>query len=255
MTNSQDNGYKSTANPNADQGYFNSLTYVISQMINRIHTCVVVQVVSVTNTGGVSQVGMVDVQPVVNQTDGYGNGIPHSIIHSLPYFRMQGGANAIILDPQKGDIGVAMFSERDLTLFRNAASQASAATANTPQNPVLQNPGSSRKYSMSDGLYIGGFLNATPTQYVQFNTSGINIVSTTQVELSAPTVLIQCQTLTMNATTGATITTPTLTVNGIVAASGDVTCNSGAHSLAGHHHTVNGVQSGGSNIATTTTQS
>jgi hypothetical protein len=168
------------------------MSFVIEQMINRINTMTLVKVVKCTNTGGLSPVGFVDVVSLVTQLDGQGNPVPHDTIFGLPYVRIQGGANAIIIDPEVGDIGVAGFAGRDLSKVK--ATKAEAL------------PGSNRKYSMSDGIYFGGTLNGTPTQYVQFNSSGITIHSPTKITVSAPVVEV-------NASTSATVTTATATIN------------------------------------------
>jgi hypothetical protein len=141
---------------------FNAITFLVKQILARVNTATLVQVEAVTNSGGVSPVGTVDVLPLVNQIDGEGNGTPHDTVYGLPYLRMQGGANAIIIDPQVGDIGVAIFASRDISSVKASKGQA--------------NPGSFRRFSMADGLYFGGFLGAAPTQYVQFSATGVNIV-------------------------------------------------------------------------------
>ena len=74
-----------------------------------------VQVVAVTNDGGVEPVGFVDVHPMVAQVDGKGQPTPHGVIYGLPYIRVQGGSNAVILDPQVGDIGLAVFCAQDIS--------------------------------------------------------------------------------------------------------------------------------------------
>lgn len=135
-----------------------------------------VQIVSCTNDGGLSPFGFVDVLPLVNQIDGNGNPTPHTTIHNFPYVRIQGGANAIILDPQAGDIGIALFASRDISKVKNTQAQA--------------NPGSLRQYDFSDGMYIGGILNGVPQQYIQFSPSGISIVSPTEITLQAPNIVL-----------------------------------------------------------------
>ena len=97
------------------------------------------------------------------------------MIFKVPYVRMFGGNNAVILDPQAGDIGVAVFASRDVSSVKNT--QAAA------------NPASARQYDFSDALYIGGMLNGgTPSQYVQFSSSGIKIVSPTKITIQAPEI-------------------------------------------------------------------
>jgi hypothetical protein len=117
----------------------------------------------VSNDGGVSPVGTVDVRPLVHQMAGNRTAVPHGVIYKIPYMRLQGGANAIILDPQVGDIGMCGFCSRD------------SSTVVATRKAAL--PASLRKYNWSDGLYIGGFLNAVPTQYIRFSDDGIGIVT------------------------------------------------------------------------------
>ncbi len=195
--------------PTAAASEFTSIAFIVQALLNGTATSTLVTVKGVTNSGAVAPVGYVDIQPMVNQVDGAGVAVPHGTIYKCPYQRMQGGANAIILDPQVGDIGVAVFADRDI----------SSATA----NKAPSNPGSSRRFDMADGLYLGGFLNAAPTQYVQFSTAGIAIHSPTLVKLDAPDVQISCATLEIAATSSAEITTPTFTVNGNQVNNGDVT--------------------------------
>lgn len=202
-------GYNGFQRPGSASSDFNAIAFLVQSMMNGMATATLVQVKAVTNAGGVSPVGFVDIQPMVNQVDGIGTAVPHGTVFKCPYQRMQGGANAIILDPQVGDIGVAVFADRDI----------SSATA----NKAPSNPGSSRRFDMADGLYLGGFLNAAPTQYVQFSTAGITIHSPALVKLDAPDVQINCATLEIAATSSAQITTPTFTVNGNQVNNGNVT--------------------------------
>lgn len=195
-------------------GEWGSLAFMMKRLLRRVSTATLVKVQAVTNEGEVSPVGFVDILPLVNLTDGAGVAVPHQTIHRCPYMRVQGGANAIILDPQVGDIGIALFADRDI----------SSVTANKGQ----ANPGSRRRFDMADGLYIGGCLNGTPEQWVRFSAEGIEIVSPTKVKLSAPDIEIDCATLEVNATTSVTVTTPTFTVNGDMHTTGDSLLDGGA---------------------------
>jgi hypothetical protein len=160
--------------PSSSQGEFNALSFVIEQALSKMQTALPVKVISCTNSGGLSPVGTVDIQPLVNQVDGDGNPTPHSTIHTVPYVRIQGGANAVIIDPQPGDIGVAVFASQDITKVKNTKGQA--------------NPGSFRIFDWGDAMYLGGALNGVPTQYIQFTAAGINIVSPNAVTITAPHV-------------------------------------------------------------------
>ena len=220
--------------PEAQWGNYNQLAFVISQFINRVQTTTLVRVESVTNDGGVSPVGYVDVTPLVNQVDGNGIPTPHVTIYNVPYMRVQGGTNAVILDPRKGDIGICSFASRDISKVKNTKTQA--------------NPGSARKFSYADGLYIGGVLNGAPTQYVQFSDAGVTITSPTQVTVTAPIVQIN----------GATVINGTLTQTGAgnnATFSGNITTTTGDVTAQGtslHSHTHGGVQTGSGTTGTPT---
>jgi hypothetical protein len=221
-------------------GDYNAIHFVITQMLGKVHTATLVQVKSVTNSGGVSAVGFVDVQPLVNQLDGAGNSVPHGTLHSLPYFRIQGGGNAVILDPQVGDIGVAIFSDRDISTVAAAKSQS--------------NPGSYRRFDMSDGMYLGGFLNGTPTQYVDFSASGITVFSPNLIKLQANDIQLIAPTVEINASGSATITTPTFTVNGATVLNGPLSqgvgAGGGTATMLGPIAVTNNITAGGIDLMT-----
>jgi len=184
--------------PQNAQGEFAQLDYLTRQSMSRLNTATLVKVIKCTNNGALAPVGYVDVQPLVNQVDNQGNPTPLAPIYNIPYVRLQGGANAVIIDPVVGDIGIAVFASRDISRVKTTRAQ--------------DNPGSKRQYSLSDALYIGGCLNAAPVQYIQFSAAGITIHSPTQVHIEAPTVLADCSTLTANTST-TTINASSATIN------------------------------------------
>lgn len=219
---------------------FNEQSFLVKQILSTRNIATLVQVKAVTNTGGLSPVGFVDVLPLVNQIDGDYNGVPHGVVHNLPYFRLQGGVNAIILDSQVGDIGVAVFADRDISSVKAKKGQA--------------NPGSMRRSDFADGLYIGGFLNGAPTQFVQFSPAGINIHSPVAVILDAPNVQITAATVEIVATASATVTTPTFTVNGATTLNGSLSQGTGASgggaTMLGPINVTNDVVAGGKSLKT-----
>lgn len=205
-----------------------ALMFLVQQVLNRMATVTLVQVKKVTNDGGVTAVGFVDVQPMVSQVTGNGQTVPHGIVHNLPYFRLQGGANAIILDPQVGDIGICCFASRDISAVKESKAPAP--------------PGSERKFDYADGLYIGGVLNGVPNQYVQFSAEGIKVLSPTKITLEAPQIDIIGPVAQSN---GDVTIADNLDVGDTATAATDVL--GGGISLKNHTH--GGVQSGGSNTA------
>ena len=143
---------------------FNTWMFMFRLAMQKIQTVTLVKVLSCTNDGGVSPVGMVSVQPLVNQRNGDGSSTPHGPIYNIPYMRYQGGDTAIILDPKAGDIGLMGSASRDISSVKAAQGQA--------------NPGSLRMFDWADGLYIGGFLNGTPVRFIQFDDAGnINVTT------------------------------------------------------------------------------
>lgn len=230
MSGKATNGFLTNATAATD---YTSISFLIRQFTAKSRTATIVQVVAVSNAGDVSPVGTVDVQPMVHQTDGAGNITALPVVYGVPYMRVQGGTNAIILDPQVGDVGIAVFGDRDLSAVK-ATKKASA-------------PGSARRNSLADAIYVGGLLNGTPVQYVQFNTDGITVVSPTKVHIQAPNIEadasaqfkvvspdIQLQ--------GAVHVTGAQANDSTITAAGDVTGQ--GTSLHTHKHT--GVQTGGS---------
>lgn len=230
-------GFPGLAQPGDGAGQYGALLFMMrAVLLKEVRTIDLVKIVAVTNSGGVSPVGFVDVQPLVNQVDGNGNATPHGVLHHLPYFRLQGGADAVILDPKAGDIGFAVFACRDISSVKATRAQA--------------NPGSNRSFDMADGVYIGGILNGTPAQYLQFTAEGINVVSPSKVTITAPQVEA-------DAAESFTVNSPVIFLNGNLAQGNgstkypatlqgpltvvnDVT----AQGTSVHTHTHGGVQTG-----------
>ncbi len=217
------------------------LSFVIQQKMSQLQTLTMVRIVDCTNNGGVDPVGTVTVQPLVNMMSGDNVAFPHGQLYKLPYVRVQGGRNAVIMDPEPGDIGLAGFCSRDISAVKNnKAALKDKGTAN---------PGTFRQFSMADGIYIGACLSALPpTQYIVANAAGIKVLSPTAITLEAPTInlkgavvqtdgnvsMSQALTVTSNITSHATIT-------------GDTDVKTGTISLKTHVHA--GVTSGSSSTA------
>lgn len=170
------NQYYGQTDPATGQGDFNRMRFVIQQQMLGLNTSMPVRVMSV-QASGINPVGFVSVQILVDQVTGDDRTVPHGEIPNVPYFRLQGGKNAVVIDPEVGDIGMASFCSRDISAVK-AARQAAP-------------PGSRRAYDFSDAMYFGGFLNGTPTQYVQFTEGGILVHSAASVDLGDTTAALQ----------------------------------------------------------------
>jgi phage baseplate assembly protein gpV len=160
-----------------------TLQFAIRQLLGRTATCTIVKVVACSNAGGVSPVGTVDVQPVIQMRAGDGSLWNHGQLYRLPYIRLQGGTNAVILDPQAGDLGLAWFASRDISVAKSTAGK-----AQLQGSAIGVAPGSERQFDMSDGLYMGGLLNGAPAQYIRFTASGVTVLSPSKVTIQAPTI-------------------------------------------------------------------
>ena len=142
---------------------FNAISFLVEQIIAGKAFCAMVTVKSVTGGGVTGTPPVVSVQPMVNQIDGLGNQTPHGVVYSLPCFRLQGGAGAVVLDPVVGDTGVAVICDRDIS--------------NVKATNTVSGPGSWRMNDWADGCYFGGFLNAAPTTYVGFGVNSLSLVT------------------------------------------------------------------------------
>lgn len=148
----------------------------IYRILRTVHTAKLVQVLAVHPYADGSG-GTVDVQPLALCTDTNGKPLTEAPIYGMPWIRIQGGNSAFIVDPVKNDIGLAVFADRDSS---GVVMQKAAAVV-----------GSDRAHSEMDGLYVGGVLNAAPTQWVKLSAAGIDIKSTSALTMEATTINAQ----------------------------------------------------------------
>jgi hypothetical protein len=140
-------------NINTASSDYNALSFIIQQAIRQqVSVGIIVKVTAVYD-------GYVDVIPMVTQIDGFGESVPSTELFHLPYFRYHAGKWAIKLDPVVGDMGFAVFAQKD-------CSSVTVGTE-TPQKPA-----SFRESSMANGFYYGGFLNKEPSYYMELKQDG-----------------------------------------------------------------------------------
>lgn len=189
---------------------WNRLQFAIRSIVDKNATATLVMVKAVGS-------GTVDVQPMVAQTDGAGNAVAHGVVHALPVWQLQGGAAGVIVTPTAGDIGLAVFSHSDISAVK--------------RNKAPSNPGSARKFDYSDGIYLGGVLNAPPTTFLQMDAAGVTLTA----GAGLPMVI--------NAPGGLTINAPTVVFTGDIETAAGSTLN--GKSFDSHEHS--GVQTGTGN--------
>jgi hypothetical protein len=215
----------------SDDGGVNTLLFAIRSQLGRLNTATLVKVIAVHTTGRTAASGTVDVTPLVNQLLGDGSTMAHTVIHGLPYFRVQGGVNAVICDPHVGDVGFCVFADRDISGVKKARKAADA--------------GSRRRFDMADGLYFGAWSATAPTSYVLVDDNGIEVMAPSlPVNVTGSAIGLNGDTT----ITGKLHLTGDMTADAKITATGEV--QSGAIKLTTHKHT--GVTTGGGTTGTPT---
>lgn len=145
--------------------------YIINNLIANIHTMMPVKILSVTvPPDSLAPIGRCEVLPLVQQIDGSNNTYDLGKIINVPYLRVQGGSNAIVIDPQVGDVGLCGFCERDISIVKRTGE--------------LSAPDTRRKYDINSAVYMFTMMSGTPTQYIHFKTSGIDIKTTGDLNIN-----------------------------------------------------------------------
>lgn len=166
---------KGLADEYTDSTPLNQLEFLIKTLTRDMSTAIPV-IITAVQAGDTNAAGYVDARPLVAQIDAWGNSLPMAAIHHLPYFRLQAGRAAVVLDPVIGDIGLAVFAQSDCSNVKQGATQ------------TVQ-PGSWRKFDQSDGFYVGGFLNKSVDTFVRLAQDGsVKIKAPGNVTIDAPTV-------------------------------------------------------------------
>ena len=102
--------------------------------------------------------------PLITQIDGFGEAVQPTTLYKLPFMRYHAGVCAVKINPVVGDIGLAVFAQKDCSSVGVGTTE--------PQKPA-----SFRENSMANGFYIGGFLNQEPSCYVELKQSGEVIIN------------------------------------------------------------------------------
>lgn len=215
------NGFTGTSN-------FNALDFMIQSTIKgMINTAIPVRVDAIERPADASGATYLSATPLICQRDADGNALPSVSIPKLRWFRYQHGTAAIICDPKPGDIGLAIFAQQDVS------------TLSGGNQPVQ--PGSFRCFDMSDGFYIGGFWGQKPTTYIRIEDTGdITIIAPTSTKHTSPTITVNCDTATVNATQSVNITAPNTNVDGKLTVTGLITGQGGMAISGGSGATVDG---------------
>lgn len=201
-----------------------------------------IRLATVTAVRGAAPNLVVDVLPLVAEVRSSDRTIIQgSQIYNIPVWRLQRGSSAIIMNPVAGDIGLIAVCDVDISVARAARKESV--------------PGSNRKHSQSDAIYLGGLLNGQPTQFIEFADDALNITSPNPVNIT-------CSKANITAPDGVEMQTPLLHVSGDITADGNITDNAGTQAASlkelrdkynSHDHDVVNVQGGSSTITSNTT--
>lgn len=145
--------------PSDSVGGYNPIAFAIERAIAKVSTIKVVKVMAVD-----TDAKTVDVQIAVNQLDGQDNSTPHGTINGVSYVWAMGGKNAFQVDPAVGDVGAMLVCDRDISAVKAAKG--------------IANPGSNRKFSPSDGIYlfgVPGMNGSAPEQWFKWTDDGVSI--------------------------------------------------------------------------------
>lgn len=139
-------------------------TFIGKQLIAQLEKMKLCQVKKVNGGDTLAAPGTVDVLLLVSLIDSNGGALLQGTVYGIPWFRYGGGKNAVVIDPQVGDIGFLVAEDRDISGVKKAVTE-----GKDPQTT----PGSFRKNSISDAIYVGQALSKdAPDQYIWFMPDG-----------------------------------------------------------------------------------
>lgn len=211
----------------------NEKTFFVEQYLaNNVATSKPVKVIDVQEGDKT-----VTVQIMVKQMDGNGNVTDHGKIFGVPYVTLQMGTGAVKMTPKAGDVGLMICCDRDISAVKS--------TKNFAQ------PGSLRKFSAADGVYLGGFLNQDPQQWVEFTDDGMQLHDKSGNELTSSAagwnfkgvVTFQNNVQLGGLIEGVNGGTYAGNIHTTGTVTGDAEVKSGSIGLQAHHHTAQGATS------------
>ena len=225
---------------NSGASEYNAISFMIEQgMKGGINTCIPVRVDSCTKPGPNGAAGYVTATPLVMQRGADGNSLAPVSLPQLPFFRLYAGTAAVVIDPQPGDVGLAIFSQQD------------ASNLEAGKNEPVQ-AGSFRSFDMSDGFYVGGFLGNVPDVYAELEQStGINIktpTNTITIGRDDGTITIHADTI-VNVEAPIAKCTGDVEIAGTLKTGGMATFQQGLQTAAGTNASIGGSLTAANNIS------
>ena len=228
---------KGFSNPYTSTSQFNANDFQIKQAIRKINTAFLARIDSCSSQG-VAGSGHVSATPLTTQIDGLGNAVPATVLPHLPFYRLQQGIGAVILDPVPGDIGVFVCCKSDISnIDKNTKSS--------------QRPGSFREFDQSDSVMVGTIHTQAPQVYIHIKQDKTILIHAPQglkIETDADVEIVAKGNLTANvsgkaeliANGSVSITSPQTTINGPLTVTGAIVGQGGLAVSGGSGASVSG---------------
>jgi len=204
---------------NSGASEYNALSFMMEQMIkNIVNTAIPVRVDSCTKPGVGGAAGYVSATPLVQQRGADGKALDTVSLPQLPYIRLSASTAAVVIDPQPGDVGFAVFAQQDISNLKAGSS-----------DPVQA--GSFRTFDMSDGVFIPAILGVAPTTYVHLDPEKgeITLKAPTKITIEAPQIELKGP-----VKMGGAGSSDTITLDGNVSTNGNITAAGNVN--AGHFY-------------------
>ena len=190
--------------------HFNSLRFLIKQMLGRSRTAIPAKIIAV-HGGGVGPPPTLDVQKAINQIDAVKTSKAHGTIYGIACARIQAGTSAVICDPKVGDFGHVIMSDRDISKFKRTSQ--------------ISDPDSFRRNHPSDGVFHMNMQGGTPTNYILHKPGG------------GFTIHDQFGNIWDSSSSGITVTCTTFQVNGKIQATGEIVAKNASTNIHVTTHT------------------
>lgn len=150
----------------------------------------------------VNKDGTVDVEVMILGLDASNKALDSIIIYNNPVLTSSAGSGSFIITPKVEDIGLMAFCQRDIS-----------AVASTKSNSI---PNSLRRFSLSDGIYLGALLynNEDAVNKVEINDEEIVIQTDKSTISIADKILIESDGLSIDAVSDIEFTGKNVTISG-----------------------------------------
>lgn len=219
-----DNFNSSSFDPSMRDDLSGTMRYVLTKWLQNTDDMLPAKVIAYDRT-----LNRASVQALISVVTTNNTIVQRPVIASIPVLQLGGGGFVLSFPIQSGDIGWIKASDRDISLFLQSIKSSGG---------VISPPNTVRKHSFEDAMFIPDTMFKTVTIAGEDANHVVlqSLDGTTKIAMGNGTIKIL-------APTSMSITTPTLTVNGEVVATGNVT----GQGTSLHTHVHSGVTTGGGN--------